>query len=101
VFRKGTVILKVELPDLVWGRLVSAADAQGVRSEVLVADAIARLVPSVTGRNSVAALWERGLSDAEIGRELGWTNAQVARSRKRLGLAANSWRARQKEQGSK
>jgi hypothetical protein len=83
------VKLEIELPDRVWGHLVSRADAEGITSRELLVAAIEGLVPEVSGRDSVSVLWSRGLADAEIAAELGWTNEAVARVRRRRKLPAN------------
>lgn len=81
--------LEIDLPDRVWGHLVSKADAQGITSRELVTAALEGLVPAVSGRDTLSQLWAEGMSDAEIGSVLGWTNEAVARVRRRKGLPAN------------
>ncbi|GAA1788076.1 hypothetical protein GCM10009748_23320 [Agromyces lapidis] len=81
--------LEIELPDRVWGHLVSKADAQGITSRELVTAALEGLVPAVSGRDALSQLWSQGMSDAEIGAALGWTNSAVAAMRRRKHLPAN------------
>ena len=89
--------LELELPDRLWGHLVSKADAQGITSRELLVAAIEGLVPAASGRDPIQQLWGRGMSDAEMASELGWTNQAVARVRRGHGLPANRrvWKGKQ------
>ena len=87
-----SAVVRVELPDPVWGRLVSRADHAGVKVADLIGAAIAREVRAdrpATGRERVRDLWAQGLPDRLIAAELGWLNGRVAVERRALGLRPN------------
>lgn len=76
-----------ELPDRVWGRLVSVAEDRGTTAAALVSASVTELVKD--RRTTVEALVHAGLCDADIGARLGMTTTSVASMRRRLGLQAN------------
>lgn len=79
--------VQIELPDRVWGRLVDLADERRTKVPDLIADAVAGLIPTAEeDRKKVRELWELGLMDAEIARELNWTNKRVATRRREMDL---------------
>jgi hypothetical protein len=78
------------MDDALFWRLAGAAEDAGMRVDqwlVRLATTFDYKDPEDAG--AVAGRWRRGKCDADIARELGWTNLRVATLRRELGLPAN------------
>jgi hypothetical protein len=85
--------VQVDVPDALFWRLAGAAEDAGLR----VDQWLVNLATTFEGRDDdeatgVAVRWRRGLCDADVARELGWTNLRAATVRRELGLPANKRR---------
>jgi hypothetical protein len=94
------VIVKLELPQKVWGRLASIADNKGSTVALVLAEAIDtllavtapddgnRVFKDVIPTDPVIRAYQMGMSDGQIARALGMTNRAVSVRRRQFGLPA-------------
>lgn len=79
----------VGLPDTVWGRLATTADARGVSVEDLLVAAITEVVKPQSRQERVLEAVRAGLSDAVVAERTGELKQYVGVVRRRAGLPAN------------
>ena len=83
-------IAHVEVPSHELFRLVAAAERRGMTlPEFLLNSGRAVAGVGASGPDSIETLTRLGLTDRDIARRLGLTNATVATRRRRLGIPAN------------
>lgn len=80
----------LDIPDREWARLVTAAEAHGVRVADLVRDGVRRAVPAEwSAAERIVRLVVEGLPDAVIAERLGVAKQYVGRVRRRAGRPPN------------
>lgn len=79
----------VDLDERAFWRLAELAEAHDMTVPKYLAELGTNAATRITAHvDEVSLLWRTGMTDAGIARELGWTNAKVARHRQALGLPA-------------
>jgi hypothetical protein len=84
--------VQVDVPDALFWRLAGAAEDAGLRVDQWLVKVASSFEAPDDEAAGVAVRWRRGLCDADVARELGWTNLRAATVRRELGLPANKRR---------
>lgn len=83
------VIVELQLEESVYMRLRTLAFMRGETVTGLMIGDAYRLSRIPTVSDDLVRMWTQGLTDGQIGSQLGWTNEKVARTRRAHHLQAN------------
>lgn len=90
---------QVKLDARTFWKLAAIAEQHGMRVDQYMVElaSIAANRRTTKGTTAVGELWVKGMSDAQMAAELGWTNQAVSTQRRSLGLSANKRNTKQEE----